>query len=299
MSIQGEITRINGNVQGTIEAIREAGIAIPSGANSDNLPGLAAALSNAFFDSVNKETAGRALVSNAVTDMGVPTAADSTYEEIAENIREIDTVGENVKSALVYYLVEMGVPASADEELEDLVEKVRLIPQGDTTEEMFVGMISGEYQPSYGFFSTGETASLQNKCSIEIQNKAASLRVRVSGEGADTLVVTAPGWTQTTGENQIVLQYDGPPSRFDSMDALNVITFEGDGTTSVTATITFEAVMESGAVLSADGGLYMWWYYGQTWETLEGHGVVTWGDMEDLIPTWSVLKTLGKPEVNS
>lgn len=46
MSIQGEIERINGNVQDTISAIGATGIVVPEGANSDALPSLAAALAN-------------------------------------------------------------------------------------------------------------------------------------------------------------------------------------------------------------------------------------------------------------
>lgn len=46
MSIQSEIDRISGNVQDTISAIRQTGVTVPEGANSDNLPSLAAALAN-------------------------------------------------------------------------------------------------------------------------------------------------------------------------------------------------------------------------------------------------------------
>lgn len=46
MSIQSEIDRISGNVQDTISAIRQTGVTVPEGANSDNLPSLATALSN-------------------------------------------------------------------------------------------------------------------------------------------------------------------------------------------------------------------------------------------------------------
>lgn len=46
MSIQSEINRISGNVQDTISAIQATGVPIPSGANSDDLPSLAAALAN-------------------------------------------------------------------------------------------------------------------------------------------------------------------------------------------------------------------------------------------------------------
>ena len=46
MSIQSEISRIQSNVQDTINVIQSTGVAVPPGANSDNLPGLAAALAN-------------------------------------------------------------------------------------------------------------------------------------------------------------------------------------------------------------------------------------------------------------
>ena len=46
MSIQSEITRITNNVQDTIDVIKQTGVSVPAGANSDNLPSLAAALAN-------------------------------------------------------------------------------------------------------------------------------------------------------------------------------------------------------------------------------------------------------------
>ena len=46
MSIQSEINRIQGNVQDTINVIQSTGVTVPSGANSDNLPGLATSLAN-------------------------------------------------------------------------------------------------------------------------------------------------------------------------------------------------------------------------------------------------------------
>ena len=46
MSIQSEISRIQSNVQDTINVIQSTGVTVPSGATSDNLPGLATALAN-------------------------------------------------------------------------------------------------------------------------------------------------------------------------------------------------------------------------------------------------------------
>lgn len=46
MSISSEITRITNNVQNTIDIIEATGVTVPDGANSNNLPSLAAALAN-------------------------------------------------------------------------------------------------------------------------------------------------------------------------------------------------------------------------------------------------------------
>lgn len=46
MSISSEIIRISNNVQNTIDTIGATGVVVPDGANSDNLPSLAAALAN-------------------------------------------------------------------------------------------------------------------------------------------------------------------------------------------------------------------------------------------------------------
>lgn len=46
MSIQSEINRIQKNVQDTISTIQQTGVPVPEGANSDDLPSLAAALAN-------------------------------------------------------------------------------------------------------------------------------------------------------------------------------------------------------------------------------------------------------------
>ena len=46
MSISSEITRITNNVQNTIDTIEATGVTVPDGANSNNLPSLAAALAN-------------------------------------------------------------------------------------------------------------------------------------------------------------------------------------------------------------------------------------------------------------
>ena len=46
MSIASEVERISANVQNTIDTIKQTGVTVPEGANSDNLPALAQDLAN-------------------------------------------------------------------------------------------------------------------------------------------------------------------------------------------------------------------------------------------------------------
>lgn len=45
MSIKSEIARIQNNVASSLSAVRNKGVSVPAGANSDNLPGLIAQIS--------------------------------------------------------------------------------------------------------------------------------------------------------------------------------------------------------------------------------------------------------------
>lgn len=77
MSIQSEIDRIRGNVQDTISAIQQTGVTVPEGANSDNLPSLAAALANEKQDKLTG-TSGQFVGFNSggnATAVAAPTAA--------------------------------------------------------------------------------------------------------------------------------------------------------------------------------------------------------------------------------
>lgn len=73
MSISSEITRITNNVQNTIDTIEATGVTVPDGANSDNLPSLAAALANEKQNKLTG-TAGQ-LVGFDVSGNATPVAA--------------------------------------------------------------------------------------------------------------------------------------------------------------------------------------------------------------------------------
>lgn len=90
MSVQSEIDRIHGNVQDTIAAIRQTGISVPSGANSDNLPALAEALANEKQDKltgiegqvVGFNEAGEAVAQDAPEGGITQAAADARYLQL-------------------------------------------------------------------------------------------------------------------------------------------------------------------------------------------------------------------------
>lgn len=94
MSVQSEIDRIHGNVQDTIAAIRQTGISVPSGANSDNLPALAEALANEKQDKltgtegqvVGFNEAGEAVAQDAPEGGITQEAADARYLQLTGGV---------------------------------------------------------------------------------------------------------------------------------------------------------------------------------------------------------------------
>lgn len=197
-----------------------------------------------------------------------------------------------LRSDLVANLVKMGVDAAEAETLQELIPKVLLIAQGDTSQEVFSASCQEAFDVSYGFFSTGETASFAGMCSIVAFCRVGSLKVEISGTGLSGLTIIAPGWTVVSGDTIILTQ--AVSSRFAAQDALDDISFEGDGEANVEASIQISAVTESGQVIPADGAAALYFKYGATWELLEAVGY-TWEDLESGALTWAGLETMGKP----
>lgn len=99
MSIQSEINRLSGNVGDTLSALRNTGTSVPSGANSDSMAGLVSQYAG-------EVTAGKALVAAAVTEKGVETPADATFQQIAENVAAIESGGASIEWQQVDVLAE-------------------------------------------------------------------------------------------------------------------------------------------------------------------------------------------------
>lgn len=200
-----------------------------------------------------------------------------------------------LREELAENLARMGVSAAADEPLQTLVPKVLRIAQGDTSLQVFRAALTPEFDVSYGFFGVGEVAEFAGMCSITALCRIRALRVEITGEGAATLTVEAPGWTvQKNGGVTAVYQPAGGMSRFDGQNALDSIRIHGNGETSVTATIRVSAVGEEGLTLSATGSTALVFKYGATWDVLEAMGY-TWGGLDG--KTWYEIEHIGKPGV--
>ncbi len=198
----------------------------------------------------------------------------------------------SLRDDLAGNLVKMGVAAGTEESLQTLIPKVLLIAQGDTSQEVFAAACKSAFDVSYGYFSAGETASFAGMCVITMFCRVASLKVEVSGTGLSGLTVIAPGWIVESGAGITLTR--AVVSRFDAQDALNGISFTGDGNTIVEASIRVSAVMEGGASIPAAGTATLCYKYGATWQLLEVLGC-TWSSLETQNMTWAGLETMGKP----
>ena len=76
MSIQGEIDRINSNVQAALNAVADTGVSVPENANSNDLPAAVLALANEEQDKLTFDAAPTANSTNPVTSGGVKTELD-------------------------------------------------------------------------------------------------------------------------------------------------------------------------------------------------------------------------------
>lgn len=99
MSVQSEIDRIHGNVQDTIAAIRQTGISVPSGANSDNLPALAEALANKKQDKLTG-TEGQVVGFNEAGEAVAQDAPEGGITQAAADARYLQLTGGTVNGVL-------------------------------------------------------------------------------------------------------------------------------------------------------------------------------------------------------
>lgn len=198
-----------------------------------------------------------------------------------------------LRGELAENLAYMGVEASDSETLQTLVPKVLQILQGDPAQELFTAEMLA-LSPSYGFYSTGETAALAGVCKITLCNRVASASVTVSGSGVSALTVTAPGWSIARTASAVTLTR-AVSCRAELERALDAVTLAGDDSTEVLAQITVGVTFQSGESAAASGSAELKFSYQTNWKLFEELYGYTWAELEAAGITWSDLETLGKP----
>ena len=150
MSIASEINRISGNVGDTLSALRNTGTSVPSGANSDSMAGLVSQYAG-------EVTAGKALVAAAVTEKGVETPADATFQQIAENVAAIASGG-----GPTYAWVDLGAPSlEGSSFLKEYIFRYSAPSPGWTT-LVFLYLMQEEYGMNGDFLGTDGESLLKH-----------------------------------------------------------------------------------------------------------------------------------------
>lgn len=156
MSIQSEISRIQSNVQDTINVIQSTGVTVPSGANSDNLPGLATALANTKQDKLTGtqgQVVGFDENGNAVAQVRDTTDAEEvsftpgdtgmSATNVQDAVTELFTSVSDGKTLVAAAITDKGVATAATDTFAQMAENIGQIV-GFPTETVIVNNNSGK-----------------------------------------------------------------------------------------------------------------------------------------------------------
>lgn len=157
----------------------------------------------------------------------------------------------------------------------------------------FLTTTEEEFDVSYGYVSYGETVHLSDVFTMDYVSRIQSLRVTITGDGAETAVISADGWT-VTRETGLVTMTHNVESMGQAVQAIGLISVTGDGATpevQIDAEIQVTAITDEGEEIPADGSTRLWVFYGVNWEILESN-VHQWSDLDGM--TWRELETSGK-----
>lgn len=206
---------------------------------------------------------------------------------------------------LLENLIAMGILLDRDNPPsgEDSVPQILQILE--TSKEEYVGTLSENYKPDFGFYGPGETVPLNIASNTTSAVRVKEIHVQVKGVGANTLIVHGDSWTVTErsgndeegSQRYIRLKY--VPTAGGVMNlpmlraAIDELTFEGDGETPVNATITLSATLHSGATVNATGQASFQIVYDSTWK-LTGMMYPTFGAAADSGKTWAQLNVFDK-----
>lgn len=184
-----------------------------------------------------------------------------------------------------------GVETSDAEGLATLVPKVLDIICGDPLKEGCRGRTT-QLTPRYGYYGAGEAATFDGAVAIDALSRMDYAVVTISGEGVDTLQVSAQGWEQTEEDGSIFLtcELDERTTRFRLQEKLEEIRITSSASALVDISV-FCVGKDSGEAYQIGDSL-QGKFADTVWEVVS-LTIHTWQDTEGL--TWRDMETIPKP----
>lgn len=206
--------------------------------------------------------------------------------------------GAAFQGSLKENLVKMGVAVPEGATMKELIHLILSIQQGDISQEYFAAELDEDVQaPAYGYYELDEPAGVDpDTLDISGLNRMSSVVFTLTGEDAELIEVTAPGWSVTTTTGKITLTLTMQPlmSRFDVMAAFAGVTFASENV--VEAVVAGYAVGADSETQYPVTGDFTVRFQQNSWSLLE---VVypTWGALESPQKTWGQVETTGKDQL--
>lgn len=206
---------------------------------------------------------------------------------------------------LLEELIAMGIeldrtnPPSSDEMMPKVLQIL------ETSNEGYTGTVSDNYKPDFGFYGPGETVSANIASNTTSAIRVKQITIQVKGVGANTLVVHGNSWTvaERSGNDEdgsqryIRVKYIPPAGGVMTLpmlkNAVDELSFEGNGSTPVNAALTVSATLHSGQVINATGSAPFQIVYDSTWK-LTSMMYPTFGAAANSGKTWAQLNVFDK-----
>lgn len=135
---------------------------------------------NDFFKDVSD---GKKLIASAITDKGVETSGDASFNQMASNILMIDTYDYSEEKALIAEAItNKGVATSADDSLTKMAENIEKITSINKATNVFTCTMASAY-------------SLRIRSKIKLSEDLNAIAYRGSNATVDTSLITCSGVT--------------------------------------------------------------------------------------------------------
>lgn len=237
MSIQSEIDRISGNVQASLSAVAAAGITVPEGANSDDLPALIEAVVNEKQDKADAVTVPGGAALSMDASLGTApftisfdvegddtvqaaqvsydnTSSGMTAQNVQDAITECFQSASEGKSLIAAAVTGKGGQAAADDTFSELAAAITALPTGGGVADMANGVTvtGGTYQlenhDKYVLFSAQNKGAFLEVLYL-VDEQYAAVNDSVRGIGSLTLQDASNGLTITDGGTNGFMIRDG------------------------------------------------------------------------------------------